>query len=232
MPTGVFINASTILLGGLLGSLLGKRLPQRLGQALTGVFGLCAVTIGLYLIVQLSTLSAVVLSLILGTLAGEVLCLEARLSTGLSCLASRLPGDGLDQERMDNVISMIILFCFSGTGLFGAMNAGISGDHSILIAKAVMDFFTALIFGATSGYLVGVIAIPQMCIGAALYFLGSVLMPLLSLTMVSDFKSVGGVITLAVGLKISKIRPYAVLNMVPALVVVFFASYLWTFLPF
>ena len=45
----------------------------------------------------------------------------------------------LDDEQMDVLISMIILFCFSGTGVFGAMNSAMTGDHSILYAKAIMD---------------------------------------------------------------------------------------------
>mgnify|MGYP000361652038 FL=1 len=31
------------------------------------------------------------------------------------------------------------------------MNSAMTGDHSILYAKAVMDFFTAIIFGTTAG---------------------------------------------------------------------------------
>lgn len=118
------------------------------------------------------------------------------------------------------------------TGLFGAMNSAISGDHSILIAKAVMDFFTAIIFGAVTGYLIGAIAVPQVIIGTLLFCFGNLLLPLLADHMVSDFKAVGGIITLAVGLKISKIRHYQVLNMVPALLLIFFLSKLWQLLPF
>lgn len=56
-------------------------------------------------------------------------------------------------------------------------------------------------------------------------------MPLLNQQMVSDFKAVGGIITLAVGLKIAKIRYFRVINMVPALVLVFFISRWWLTLP-
>ena len=231
MPVGVLVNATAIFVGGILGALLGKRIPQRVNLALTGVFGLCAMTIGISLIVELSFLSVVVMAIIVGDLIGELLNLEHTLSQELNRLAGKLPGASLSAEQLDNVISMIILFCFSGTGLFGAMNSGISGDQTILIAKAIMDFFTAVIFGATSGYLVGAIAVPQMCIGTVLFFLGSILVPMLDEAMIGDFKAVGGIITLAVGLKIAKIRTFAVINMVPALVLVFFLSYAWERLP-
>ncbi len=232
MPIGVFINGAAVLTGGIIGALVGNRIPKRISTALTGIFGLSAITMGITLIVQLNALTAVVMALILGTLAGEWLNMESALAKGLTGLASKLPGGSLTKENLDNLISMIILFCFSGTGLFGAINSGISGDHSILIAKSVMDFFTAIIFGAVTGYLIGAIAIPQVILGCLLFFFGNLLYPLLTDYMINDFKAVGGIITLAVGLKISGIRHYQVLNMVPALILVFFLSQLWSRMPF
>lgn len=221
MPVGVLINTAAIFLGGIVGALVGGRIPQRINDALTGVFGLSAITMGVYLIIQLSALSAVVMSIILGTLIGECLNIEHCLSRGLSRLASRLPGDSLSEEQLDNIISMIILFCFSGTGVFGAMNSAMTGDHSILYAKAVMDFFTAIIFGTTAGYLVGFIAVPQFAVGILLFGGASYILPLVTETMLANFKACGGIITLAVGLKIAGIKRTKVLNILPAIAIIF-----------
>lgn len=232
MPIGVLINSSAILIGGIIGTLAGNKIPERISNSLTGIFGLSAITMGITLVIQMDALTSVVMALIVGTLLGECLNLEKSLSKGLTFCASKLPGNDLSKEQLDNLISMIILFCFSGTGLFGAINSGISGEHTILIAKSVMDFFTAIIFGAVTGYLISAIALPQVIIGTILFFFGSLLLPLLTDSMINDFKAVGGIITLAVGFKISKIRHYQVLNMLPALILVFFFSKLWKMLPF
>ena len=232
MPIGVLIDSSSILIGGIIGAIAGNKIPEKISNSLTGIFGLSAITMGITLIIQMDALTAVVMSLIVGTLLGECLNLENSLIRGLSFCASKLPGKDLSKEQMDNLISMIILFCFSGTGIFGSINSGISGDHTILIAKSIMDFFTAIIFGAITGYLVSAIAIPHIILNVFLFFFGSLLFPLLTDSMVQDFKAVGGIITFAVGLKISKVRHYQVLNMVPALILVFLFSKLWNFLPF
>lgn len=232
MPIGVLIDSSAILIGGIIGAIAGNKIPEKISNSLTGIFGLSAITMGITLIIQMDALTAVVMSLIVGTLLGECLNLENSLIRGLSFCASKLPGKDLSKEQMDNLISMIILFCFSGTGIFGSINSGISGDHTILIAKSIMDFFTAIIFGAITGYLVSAIAIPHIILNMFLFFFGSLLFPLLTDSMVQDFKSVGGIITFAVGLKISKVRHYQVLNMVPALILVFLFSKLWNLLPF
>ena len=232
MPIGVLIDSSSILIGGIIGAIAGNKIPEKISNSLTGIFGLSAITMGITLIIQMDALTAVVMSLIVGTVLGECLNLENSLIRGLSFCASKLPGKDLSKEQMDNLISMIILFCFSGTGIFGSINSGISGDHTILIAKSIMDFFTAIIFGAITGYLVSAIAIPHIILNVFLFFFGSLLFPLLTDSMVQDFKAVGGIITFAVGLKISKVRHYQVLNMVPALILVFVFSKLWSLLPF
>lgn len=232
MPIGILVNVASVFLGGILGAIVGSCIPERINRALTSIFGLSAMLIGISMIGQMNSLSAVILSLILGGLIGEIIRLESSVNRGVSSLATHLPGNTLSDDQRDNIISMIVLFCFSGTGWFGSMNAGITGDHSIMFAKSIMDFFTALIFGATSGYMVGLIAIPQCAVFLILFYMSKTLMPLMTTGMIGDFKAVGGVITLALGLKLSKIKHYDAINLLPAIILVFFISYYWGLLPF
>ena len=190
--------------------------PERLKETLPFAFGLSAVTMGVCLIVKLNNMSAVVLAVIVGTACGELLDLEGGLLSGLRRLERRLPVK-MEEEQMDVLVSMIILFCFSGTGIFGAMNSAMTGDHSVLYAKAVMDFFTAAIFGTTAGCLVGFVALPQLAVGLLLFGASSYILPFVNEGMLADFKACGGVITMAVGLKIAQIRRSKVLNMLPGI---------------
>lgn len=223
MPYGVIINCVTVFVGGVIGAFLKNRFSEKLKEALPNIFGLSAITIGITLIIKLESLSAVILSMIVGTVIGELLNLEENLLNGLKKMESKLPFS-LDEKQLDVLISMIILFCFSGTGVFGTMNSAMTGDHSILYAKAIMDFFTAIIFGTTAGYLVGFVAVPQLVVGLLLFSGASYILPLVTDVMLNNFKACGGLITLAVGLKISGIKYSRVLNMIPALVLVFFLS--------
>ncbi len=220
MPIGVTVNCIAVLLGGVLGAILKNYFPERLKSALPNIFGLSAITMGVYFIIRLESLSAVVLAVILGTVVGELLGLEENLLTGLRNLEKRMPVR-LGEDELDILVSLIILFCFSGTGIFGAMNSAMTGDHSVLYAKAIMDFFTAIIFGTTAGFLVGLIAIPQFAVGALLFWGASYLLPGVTEVMLANFKACGGIITLAVGLKISNIKKTSVLNILPSLLLVF-----------
>ena len=223
MPYGVIVNCGAVLLGGFIGAFLKSHFSEKLKEALPNVFGLSAITMGITLITKMESLSAVILAMIIGTVIGELLMLEERLLHGLKGLEAKLPFS-LDEKQLDVLISMIILFCFSGTGIFGAMNSAMTGDHSILYAKAIMDFFTAIIFGTTAGYLVGFVAVPQFVVGLLLFSGATYILPMVTDTMLNNFKACGGMITLAVGLKIAGIKYSRVLNMLPALVLVFIFS--------
>lgn len=220
MPYGIIINCVAVFIGGVLGACFRKCFPDKLKEALPNIFGLSAITMGITLIVKLESLSAVVLAVIMGTVIGELMNLETSLIKALHKLESKLPLS-LDDKQLDVVVSMIVLFCFSGTGIFGAMNSAMTGDHSVLIAKSIMDFFTAIIFGTTAGYLVGFIAIPQFLVGVLLFCGASYIIPLVTEPMLANFKACGGIITLAVGLKIAGIKQSRVLNILPAIVLVF-----------
>lgn len=65
---------------------------------------------------------------------------------------------------MDILITVIVLCCASGTGIYGSLISGINGNYSILIAKSILDLFTTLVFACMLGMAVAVIAVPQFLI--------------------------------------------------------------------
>ena len=57
----------------------------------------------------------------------------------------------IGKEQQEIFITLLVLFGASGTGIFGALHAGMTGDNSILLTKMVLDFFTAISFNTTLG---------------------------------------------------------------------------------
>jgi uncharacterized membrane protein YqgA involved in biofilm formation len=253
MPIGILTNVLSVLLGGLLGATLGKYLPERIRISLPLVFGIAAMGMGVASIVKLKTLPAVVLALIVGTFIGEWLELEAviekaagRLKPFLERLLVRPAKTGLHKEVQESSISaphqeaiflqqfvaILILFSCSGTGIFGAMTEGMTGDSTILLTKSILDFFTAIIFASTLGAVVAAICIPQAIIYLLLFFSAAYLLPSATPDMILDFTACGGLIMLATGFRISGLKAFPIANMLPALVLVMPFSHLWTLLSF
>lgn len=74
------------------------------------------------------------------------------------------------EEFTSTLVTIIILFCASGTGIYGSIVSGMTGDHTILISKSILDLFTAAIFGCTLGAVVSLVAIPQCIIFLLLFY--------------------------------------------------------------
>ena len=228
MPLGVICNTLSIAVGGLLGGIFGRRLSPDFKQKLNLVFSICALGIGITSTVLLVHLPAVILSLILGTILGSVLRLGFRIEKAGIRLASLFPSRGGGEEDSSLLVTAIVLFCASSTGIFGSIVSGITGDHTILLAKSILDFFTAMIFACSLGLVVSAIAIPQLIIFLILFFASRLIYPLTTPDMMNDFKAVGGLILLATGLRIARIRDYPVADMIPAMILIFPISWLWS----
>ena len=155
MPVGTITNVGAVLVGGVLGCLIGNRISEQWKTTLTSFFGLAALTMGVVLILRVKNLSPVILALIVGGIVGEALRLEQRVNGLVVKVTHRLMGGmHADETYLLQVATVIVLFCFSGTGWYGALYEGMTGDGSILITKAILDGVTACIFGALLGKIV------------------------------------------------------------------------------
>ena len=177
MPVGVLIDVGSVFLGGLLGGQLGSRLPEKLKKDLTLVFGVSSMAMGVTYLGKVSTLPAVILSVILGLMIGETVHLDGAIRAGagkMNGTVSRLlpkSSAAMDETRMHQLVSIIVLICASGTGIFGALDSGLTGDHTVLCTKAILDFFTAAIFASSLGSVVAFVALPQLILQLLLFFL-------------------------------------------------------------
>ncbi|AUM05130.1 MULTISPECIES: DUF554 domain-containing protein [Enterobacter] len=234
MVIGPFINAGAVLLGGVLGAVLSQRLPERIRTSMPSIFGLASLGIGILLVIKCANLPVMVLATLLGALIGEFCYLEKGINSAVSKAKNLIarPGGkakhGTHESFIQNYVAIIILFCASGTGIFGSMQEGMTGDPGILIAKAFLDFFTATIFATTLGIAVAAICVPMLLIQLALATCATLILPLTTLAMMADFTAVGGLLLLATGLRICGIKMFAVVNMLPALLLAMPLSALWT----
>lgn len=230
MPVGIFTNCGAIILGGFVGLLIKRFLKEELKESLILYFGFGAIIIGIISIVRLDSLPIVVLSLILGSLIGELLNIDGNLKKFITFILFKTSKDiAANDVKKRNIISIIIvIFCFSGTGIFGVLSEGMFGDSSILMAKSVLDFFTAAIFATSIGLVVSFIAIPQFIIFISLFFVARLIGPHLTASTLSNFVAAGGVITLMLGINLTKIKEIKVLNCIPTFVVVIILSHIFS----
>ena len=240
MPIGVMINILSVLFGGLLGVVVGNYIPTRIKNELTLMFGLSSIAIGIQSIIGMQSMPAVVMAIIVGTALGMAIHLGDYVQKGaqwLQKLISRFVKNTSalsDEEYISTLVMIIVLFCASGTGIYGTLVEGMSSDPTILISKSILDFFTAAIFASQLGVVVSTVAIPQGIIFVFLFILSKWIMPYMSSSMIADFKACGGLLVVATGFRMMKVKDFPLADMIPAMILVVPLSWLWTsfILPF
>lgn len=234
MPIGIIVNAAAVVIGGIIGSVIKDRLSDNIKTTLNMIFGLCAFGMGITSVILMENMPAVILATIVGTLLGIIIHLQKLIAKGAKAMQTAISGfvkapKGLTEEEfMSDLVMIIVIFVASGTGVYGSIISGVSGDHTILIAKSILDLFTSLIFGCSLGLIVSFIAVPQFIFFFALFLLAKVIYPLTTPTMINDFKAAGGFILLATGFKMTKLKDYPTGDMIPAMFLALPLSWFWT----
>jgi hypothetical protein len=77
------------------------------------------------------------------------------------------------------------------------------------------------------GVVVSLIAVPQFLIFMLLFVLAKVIFPLTTPVMINDFKAAGGVLLLATGFRMLKLRNFPVADMIPAMILIMPVSWFW-----
>lgn len=233
---GLITNVLAVIFGGLCGSIFGNRLSQDLIAKLNSIFGICAIGMDISSIGLMQNMPAVILAVVLGTTLGLAVHLGDLISEGgallqkpiakLAKAPSRSPEE--QAEFLSLLVTGIVLFCASGTGIYGCLDAGMTGSSTILLSKSILDFFTSLIFACTLGIATSLIAIPQTVVFLCLFAAAKVIYPLTTPAMIADFKACGGFLLVATGLRIARIKDFPIADMIPAMVLVMPFSALWT----
>ena len=226
---GIIVNVLAVALGALAGALCGHRLPEHLRAGLNSIFGICAMGMGISSITLMENMPAVIMAVILGTAVGLMIHLGDKITASGKLLQNVMEKKGIGGDFFDIslFVTAFVLFCTSGTGIYGSLDAGMTGNVTILMSKSILDFFTAMIFACTLGYITCVIAIPQFLIFAVLFLMAKLIYPLTTPVMINDFKACGGFVLLATGLRIAKIKEFPIADMIPAMILVMPISAIW-----
>lgn len=217
--SGTLLNAGAVTVGGVLGSLLGDRLPKQLHDSLFGVLGLFTALIGLDDAVNHGNALILLGALLLGVLLGEAANLEGKLNAFGDRLQKLFAREG--STISEAFVTSSLVFCVGPLSIIGALDNGLQGDVTKLALKSTLDGFAALAFGAALGWGVLLSVATILIYQGAISLAAHALAPVLSANpqTIVELTAAGGLILVAIGLKLLKIRDLRVVNMLPALVV-------------
>ena len=232
---GTALNVVAVLVGGTIGTLLGDRLPARVRDVVTDGLGLVTLVVGginaaavldpaLVDDVGRGVPLLVVLgSVVVGGAVGAALRLESRLE-GLGAILQRrfAGGGGVPENRrrfIEGYVTASLVFCVGPLTVLGSLQDGIGEGIELLALKSVLDGFAALAFAASLGWGVVASAITVLVVQGSLTLVGVLVGEVMSEAQVAALTATGGVLLLGVGLRLLRIKPLPVGDLLPALLV-------------
>jgi uncharacterized membrane protein YqgA involved in biofilm formation len=220
--TGTLINTVAVVVGAGVGMGFGAALPERVKRTVIGALGLVTIFVGIKNALLTENELVLLLSLVLGGIAGELLRIDRQLDV-LADRVRRLAGGGEDGQFVTGFVTATLVFCVGPLTILGTLleGAGDSSGTKLLLIKSVLDLFAAAAFASTFG--VGVLAsaaavlLIQGGLTAVGYFVGHALPPALT----NEAVAAGGLILVALSLlllELKKPEDWRVANLLPALV--------------
>ena len=215
---GTLINTIAILLGTAVGLLARKSLNDRLKDTVVQGEGLCVILIGLSSALQTADTMCVIICIVVGGLIGSAVNIERRLNQLGGVLEKRFAAGQQEGSIARGFVSASLIYCVGAMAIVGAMDSGLRGDHSTLIAKSMLDGVTSIFLAGSMGIGVGLSAFAVLIYQGLIAILAGWLEPLLTAPIITEMGAVGGLLICGIGLNmIYDEHHIPVGNMLPAI---------------
>ena len=218
---GVFVNVATVLLGSLVGLLFRKGIPERISRAMMLAIGLCTLYIGVDGALEGSNTIVLILSMVFGTLIGTLLDIDDKINRIGQFIERKLKKEGEKTSIAEGFMTASLLFCVVAMTIVGSLNAGLTGDNTLIFTKSILDLISSCLLASTLGIGVMFAAVFVLLVQGGLVLLAGLLQNVLTdQALIAEITCAGSVMIIGLGLNILGITKLKVANFLPALLLV------------
>lgn len=218
MMLGNLVNALAIVAGCIGGLALRGKIASRFEVHMMQALSLGVLLIGIQGALGVQKPLAMFVSLALGALIGEALCIETQLEKLSVHIKARVKG--AEEGFVTGLVSATLLFCVGAMAIVGSLNSGLYGDHSILFAKSLIDGVISVLMASTLGIGVAFSAFFVFIYQGSIVLMAGVLSRLLTDVVIGEMAATGSLLIVAIGLNMMGVTKIKVGNLLPAVAVV------------
>lgn len=233
---GTLIDVSLTFTGGICGILFGRFMTKHLQDSLmksTAVavifIGLAGALSGMLSIVDGKLVSGqtamIVISLVLGSLVGELLNIEFQVERFGEWLKYSTGSNG-DSTFVDGFVAASLATSIGAMGVVGAVQDGVGGDWSMLALKGAIDALLVCTMTVSMGKGCLFAIIPILIIEGSLTCLARLIEPILIPAAIANLSLVGSILIFCVGINLIWEHTFRVANYTPAMLFAVIAAFL------
>ena len=212
---GVIVNVITVLIGSSLGLLFKKGIPERVSKATMTGLGACTLYIGVTGSLCGENVLILIVSIVLGAIVGTLLNIDGAIKKVALAVENKF-------KKADGGASI-------AEGLVtGSIQAGLTGDNSIIITKAMLDPVSSMMLASSLGIGVLLSSVSVLVIQGGLVLLAGLISPLMSTGAINEMTCAGSILIIMIGLNVMGITKIKVADFLPA---VLFAPIIYNLIP-
>ena len=226
---GTLVNVLAIVVGAIVGMLFRRGLKERFQNIMMQACGLATLFIGLSGALEMiftvsdgrlksGSTMLIVISLILGGLAGELINIENLLEKAGDKLKKAVKSKG-DGKFTEGFVTASLVVCVGAMAICGPLEEGLTGNSQTLFIKAILDCVIVMVFASVYGMGAGFSAIPLGIYQGLITLCAAFIAPFLSDSLITNLSGVGSVLIFAVGLNLLFPKKIRVGNLLPALLI-------------
>jgi uncharacterized membrane protein YqgA involved in biofilm formation len=219
---GTIVNVAAVLAGSIIGLLVGPRLPEPMRDTAYKGVGLVVLVLGIQQALASRNFAFPLAAILIGGLVGEAVDIELRLEhlgDRLRRVVERRRTDGAESRFVEGFVSATLIFCVGPLTILGSISDGLGNGAQLLFIKAALDGTVSVVLASTLGIGVALSAAAVLVIQGIMTLGASSLHALLTDRMIVETTSTGGILIVAIGLRLLEIARLRVGNLLPALVI-------------
>lgn len=214
---GVLVNTLTVLIGGTLGLLCKKGIPKRLTDAVMIGLGLSTFYIGIDGALEGENTLVLIAAMVLGAIVGTLLDIDGAINRLGGWVENRFRG-GEENTVAQGFVTASLLFCVGSMTVVGSLEAGISGDNTMLFTKSALDLCSSAMLAASLGIGVLCSAVFVLAFQGGLVLLSGLLAPMLgNPSLLAEMTCAGSLLIVGIGLNLIGVTKLKVANYLPAI---------------
>lgn len=225
---GVIVNVITVIVGSAIGLLFKKGIPERVSNAAMTGLGACTLYIGISGSLCGENVLILIASVVLGAIVGTLLNIDGAINRLAKGVETKFKKKGSDVSVAEGIISATLLFCVGSMTVTGSIQAGLTGDNSVLITKAMLDLVSSMMLASSLGIGVLLSSVPVFIIQGGLVLLAGFISPLMSPGAINEMTCAGSLLIIMIGTNLMGITKIKVADFLPAIL---FAPVIYNIIP-
>ena len=215
---GVIVNVITVRRGSWMGLWFKKGIPEKVSTAAMIGLGACTLYIGISGSLCGENVLIVIASVVLGAISGTLVNIDGAINTLAKYVETKFKKDGQSISLAEGLVTATLMFCVGSMTVTGSIQAGLTGDNSVLITKATLDFVSSMMLASGLGFGVMLASVSVFIIQGGLVLLAGLIAPFMSAGAINEMTCVGSILIIMIGTNLMGITKIKVADFLPAII--------------